>query len=340
MTSVHVIGESSGGKLHDVAHIRLYLPLQKLADEKFINLTSGLGYEGHKDSDIVIVHRTWSDQVDIAEAEQLVRFIRYSKKKLIYEIDDSLLDISAISSSSKGVIRTLAKNADAVIVSTFALKKRMERFNKNIKVITNYLDSRLFEERRGVFRENRPVTIGYMGTFTHQQDFQMIKLPLMRVLQKFQSKLRFELVGAIENAAVVQSLPYTEIRSLSGVTDYFSYWRWMNNNVFWDIGIAPLKYSEFTCCKSDIKYLDYSALGMAGIYSHHPAYENTVKHRETGLLVDNNCDAWQDALEELVRDTVLRNRIRMSAQDDLWGNRLLQTNTKAWSSLIREVADI
>jgi len=335
LVRVHVIGErGENGNLYDVAHIRLYIPFQLLALENRICLTIGHTYIGYEDSNVFVVQRAWYASADVNTVEQLIQMVRSMGKKLIYEIDDNLFDIPHISFIKKGAMRSLAKYADMVIVSTPELKKRMERFNNNIQVIPNYLDSRLFKERRGIFRENTPIIVGYMGTFTHQRDFQMIKLPLMRVLQKYKPNVCCEIVGAITDTNTVRSIPSVKIRELSGVSDYFSYWDWMCKNCFWDIAIAPLKYDEFTCCKSDIKYLDYSALGIAGIYSNHPAYKDTIKHRETGLLVDNNCDAWQKALEEMIKNVSLRNTIRTTAQNELWQNRLMQDNAIQWLSVL------
>jgi len=337
MIKVHAIGESGyNNQLHDVAHIRLFLPLQLLADEGQILLTKDVSYEGYEESDVFIIQRTWSYSLTINKAETFIKMIKLKNKKLIYEIDDNLLDNQNIMSLSKKIIYLLAKNADMIITSTPELKKRFLNISNNIIVISNFLDSRLLYERRNVFRKNEKIIIGYMGTATHQKDFHMIKLPLMRVLQKYKSKICLEIVGSLEDESVIQFMPNTSIKILNKVKDYFSFWEWMNNNCFWDIGIAPLKYSEFTKCKSDIKYLDYSALGIAGIYSNHPAYENSIKDRETGLLVDNNCDSWQIAIEELIRNDELRNSIRNSAHNDLWKNRILQNNVNLWLDVINK----
>ena len=340
LINVHAIGENyCKNQLNDVAYVRLYLPLQLLADEKHIKLTTGFTYKGHEDSDIFIVRRTGFCDSDPNSAELLIRMIRSRNKKLIYEIDDNLLDNPGISSFNKMVIRYFAKSADTIIVSTPNLKRRMECFNNNIKIIPNYLDARLINTRRRLFEKNKTITIGYMGTFTHQRDFQMIKFSLLRVLQKFRSKVSFEIIGAIDDIASIRSFPNTKIRERSEIKDYFTFWRWMNENCFWDIGIAPLKYNEFTCCKSDIKYLDYSALGIAGVYSCEPSYANTIKHRVTGLLVENNSESWQSALEELICDESLRNTIRVSSHNDLWKNRILQDNKGRWLEIIKETIE-
>jgi len=335
LVHVHIIGERGGdGALCDVAYIRLYIPFQLLALGNHIDLTIGNTYAGYENSDVFIVHRTWYATADINAVEQLIKMVYLMKKKLIYDIDDYLYDVPTISFLNKAAMWGFARHADMVVVSTPALGKRMRRFNNNIQVIPNFLDSGLFKERRGVFIENNPIVIGYMGTLTHQRDFQMIKLPLMRVLKKYQPNVRCEIIGAITNKDTLRSIPSIKIIDRSEMTDYFSYWRWMCKNCFWDIGIAPLKYDDFTCCKSDIKYLDYSALGIAGIYSNHPAYKDSIKHRETGLLVENNCDAWQEALEEMILNASLRNTIRLNAQNELWENRLMQDNVIQWLKIL------
>ena len=60
--------------------------------------------------------------------------------------------------------------------------------------------------------------------------------------------------------------------------------------------------TPFTRCKSDLKVLDYSALGIPGIYSRVTPYAATVNHGETGWLADNTTDFGRDALERRVTD--------------------------------------
>ena len=105
---------------------------------------------------------------------------------------------------------------------------------------------------------------------------------------------------------------------------------WYSSRARWDIALAPLRESQFNQCKSDIKFLDYSAIGAAGIYSHGPAYETTVRHEETGLLVDGVTEAWVDALETLLADGRYRNRLARNASEYLWGQRTLAHCAENW----------
>nr|WP_255650838.1 glycosyltransferase [Cupriavidus sp. DB3] len=72
----------------------------------------------------------------------------------------------------------------------------------------------------------------------------------------------------------------------------------------------------FNSCKSCIKYIDYGSLGIPGIYSRTPVYEDAVTHKETALLVDNAAEHWACAMEELYRDRMLRDQLRHNAYRD------------------------
>lgn len=85
----------------------------------------------------------------------------------------------------------------------------------------------------------------------------------------------------------------------------------------WDIGIAPLIGSRFETFKTQVKYREYGALGVAGVYSAVAPYVDYVDAGVTGLLVDNTVDAWVGALDHLIRNRQLRDAIAASAADDV-----------------------
>jgi glycosyltransferase involved in cell wall biosynthesis len=62
-------------------------------------------------------------------------------------------------------------------------------------------------------------------------------------------------------------------------------------------------------CKSPLKFIDYSANGISGIYSRTPVYETVVQHRQNGMLVDNTFEGWYAAISEMADDSVLRQRL-------------------------------
>ena len=93
--------------------------------------------------------------------------------------------------------------------------------------------------------------------------------------------------------------------------NYFSFLRMMSEQR-WDIGLAPLTQGIHEDCKSDLKYLEYGALGIPGIYSRHLVY-SSVKDGETGLLADG--EEWTDAILRLAHDADLCAQIAESARE-------------------------
>lgn len=76
-----------------------------------------------------------------------------------------------------------------------------------------------------------------------------------------------------------------------------------------DVLIAPLDASRVAASKIPTKYLEAAAVGAAGIYSRVPPYTDFIQDGVTGLLVDNREEAWEEALDWLADDPVLRRRI-------------------------------
>ena len=338
MIRVHAIGESSNGQLHDVAYIRLYDPLRILQSDGRIVLTTGQDYKEYENSDVFFIERTWNEAISNEHLYEFINYVKDTGKKFIYEIDDNLLDNKDISVSQKNAIRLMAKNADLIIVSTYELKKRMSGLNPHIEVIPNFLSTNYIGARRGKFCFNKQkIVIGYAGTFSHQQDFQMIKLPLMQILKKFENEVLFEVIGVLTDKETLRTLPNVRVIELGEKSRYDKFWGWMCDNIYWDIGIAPLREDEFTKCKSDIKFLDYAALGIAGIYSDHPAYLNTIAPEINGILVKNTCDAWFYGLEKLITNAELIYNIARNAQEELYANRLLDNNADRWWNAIKAV---
>ena len=65
-----------------------------------------------------------------------------------------------------------------------------------------------------------------------------------------------------------------------------------------DIFIAPLEDNLFNRCKSSVKFLEYSCLGVPGIYSNIDPYSIVIKNNFNGLLAYTN-DEWKNSLRKL-----------------------------------------
>jgi glycosyltransferase involved in cell wall biosynthesis len=346
---VHVLHGFYGAEIPlSCTYVRLLCPLThpELADE--FDLTHGTA-EAIPDCDILVVerHTLWPYERQLDGFERVFSRCRQRGVPVVYELDDNLLDLhhdapweAYPGDSLRGVVAFLARQADGMIVSTPALAERVGRLRIEVLVVPNALDERLFGSAPGPFApRSSAVTIGYMGTLTHEADLRMVLAPLRALLARHAGRVRLELVGGAAGrrmASLFEGLPFRMLEP--GHEDpYPRFVPWMRQHLRWDVAIAPLADDAFTRGKSDLKYLDYGALGIPGVFSDVGAYRSTVRHRETGLLAANEPEAWAEALEEIVSDGALRARLAEAAKADVYGNRMLKTNATRWRDAIETI---
>ncbi len=327
------------------AYIRLLRPLSHPTLVDKIDLSAETIYDG-RPIDAVIVDRLWRPGVRLQDAESLVAEIRSGGGKSIYALDDNFLDFPPDHldwpiRQKSDVVQYWLREADAVWVTTFTLKERYQEFNENIRVIPNALDERLLvppQRAPDLYSDfQRPVTVGYMGTFTHDEDLLMVAPALEKLSQRYGSRLRVELVGALgrlETYDRLQKLPLRICRPRPEESNYPLFTLWFTSQVRWDIAIAPLRDSPFTRSKSDIKFLDYSAIGAAGVFSRSPAYIGSVQSLENGILVDDDPAAWYESLERLILEKDLRVGLARNATEYLYAHRTLSVSAYRWLEAI------
>ena len=345
---VHVLHGFYGAQIpYSCTYIRLLCPLSHPALAKDIELTHGTA-EAIPDCDLVVVkrHTLWPYERQLDGFVRVLSRCRQRGVPVVYELDDNLLDLRRDApwetypgDSLRAVVAFLTRQADGVIVSTQALAERLLGLRGGALVVPNALDERLFGSAPESREPGSSVTIGYMGTLTHEADLRMVLAPLRALLRRHAGRVRLELVGGAVGrrmASLFEGLPF-RMREPGNEDPYPRFVPWMRQHLRWDAAIAPLVDDAFTNGKSDLKYLDYGALGIPGVFSDVGPYRATVRHRENGLLAANEPEAWADALEEIVSDEALRTRLREAAKADVHGSRMLRTNATRWKDAIETI---
>jgi len=226
-------------------------------------------------------------------------------------------------------------------VSTEALKQRMARLNPRILVVQNALHEQFLEQQGDSTGSGNSakIVIGYMGTYSHDDDILMVLQALRNVITPRADEIEFQLIGGIREASSLRALYGVNLRPLEvgPNVEYSRFMRWMRTQAKWDLAIAPLVDTPFTRCKSDIKFLDYGILGIPGIYSKVAPYESTVKHLETGLLARNTVGDWTGALEAMISDAALRRRLGAAAREYVSSERTLSQCAHLWREAILSI---
>jgi glycosyltransferase involved in cell wall biosynthesis len=349
MLKVHILYEHSGDNIpHGASMLRLICPLTHPYLSPYFKITYGSTYQ-NIDTDIIIIDRLWKPDISFKDIEDLKRYTLKKNITLIYSLDDNLLDLrncepgnSYPGPNEKNIIRYLIRESDGVIVSTAQLHNRIKHMNSCVMVIENQLYEHLIPGTDRFLKKtlSNHITIGYMGTRTHDRDFFEILPAVKKILFTYKDTVKLEFLGALEDDRYINLLPNAKRLNNDGHVEYCKFWQWMNKHIFWDIALAPLRLNEFNACKSDIKFLDYSALAIPGIFSRGPSYDNSVLHGITGLLSRNETDEWVQNLEQLIESRKLREEIGSQAQEYLLSKRTLKKNIFKWKDVLEKITDL
>jgi len=249
--------------------------------------------------------------------------------RLIYEIDDDLLDTDALRKRHvQGAIQALADkvqwlvtNADLVIVSTRSLEEKIRPLNRNVRVVPNRLDSRLWglgsprNNTEGPYARlpEGPLRIGYIGTPTHDQDLAVVAEAMRRIEKAYAGKVEVEVIGAFQKTppSFGKKVP------LPKNTDYPNFVNWLRQRVHWDIGIIPLADDSFNQSKSNLKFLEYAALDMAIVCSDVLSYRDVAVDGVNALVVCNTTYAWESAVSRLIENPGLRQQLAAGARSSV-----------------------
>lgn len=229
--------------------------------------------------------------------------------KLVWETDDDLWTIDptnfrAARNFTPEQLREIEQTASVahlVTVSTEPLADVMRRYNPNVVVIQNHVDSALFDLERP--KRDR-LTVGWAGGDSHLRDWEMVAPRLRRFLSR-NPDVDFHSIGA--NYLIANKV---RGRHTGWSTDLFDYYR----TIDFDIGIAPLIPNQFNRSKSAIKALEYSALGIPVIASDVEPYQAFVVDGVTGFLVSKDHE-WEARLRDLVNDEAMRLEMGAAAKE-------------------------
>jgi len=215
-------------------------------------------------------------------------------------------------------------DADLVTVATNPLRGYLVPYNANIKVIPNYLDDSLWKISPPAIQkgEDHKVTIGFMGGHTHKPDLELVTPVLSQLQSRYHERISFHFWGI---DAPDELAPYSQVDWYPLVYARYDEFVAAFQSQTADIMVAPLRDNLFNSCKSPIKYLEYSALGVAGVYSRVAPFADIVDHGKDGFLATTS-DEWMEGLVKLIESPELRRELAINAQQKITQDWLLSTN--------------
>lgn len=261
------------------------------------------------------------------------------QKPFFMEIDDYVADVpignEAYDQYRPGSARfhvcmEQMRQSDGVIVSTPYLAEMYKAENDHIYVVPNSID---FNEWDGLERKrggNR-IRIGWIGGGTHGPDLEMVAPIIKEILQKHKDVWFYCIHGVPQ--------VYKEMKKV--------YWtrKWATINLYpkfmasykFDIGIAPLIDNNFNRGKSNLRWLEYSALKTPTVASPLPDFTRVIKNNRNGCIA-NSDNEWFRHLDNLIEDEALRRDIGDNAYKTIRKDFNVAKSSKEYLWLLREVA--
>jgi glycosyltransferase involved in cell wall biosynthesis len=260
------------------------------------------------------------------------------QKPFLMELDDYIPDIphenEAFEQYRPGSVRyrvmlSQLRQSDALIVSTPYLKQMYKEFHPNIHVMPNSIDLPEWKHLGG--RKHSRLRIGWIGGGTHGRDLEMVFPVIEELLQKYKDLWFYCIHGCPEVYKRMAKVYWTRKWATINL-----YPRFMDSFKF-DIGVAPLIDNNFNRGKSNLRWLEYSALKLPSVCSPRPDFDRSISNGVNGFLAESP-EEWKAALEKLIEDESLRRTVGLSAYQSVFDQFNVTKTSRDYLRLLKEIA--
>ncbi len=260
---------------------------------------------------VVLVQR---DAVPAADLDAFLERIRATGTPLVAEVDDDFFSDGARERLGRAEydpgrlhsVNTVVRSADSTIVSTPALAEAVRAVGGHPVVVENQVDPRLWtdptadaaDQAEPLSDPDAPHRVVYAGSRTHGADLALLEPVFDGLVAADGRPIRLEVVGVTEDVEDwYDHLPVPE-----DAGHYPSFVRWLRRNAWrWDAAVAPLVDEPFNHAKSDLKFVEYTLLGLPVVLSNVGPYR---PHVDRAAVVPNDTDAWRAAVVAAVGSAV------------------------------------
>jgi glycosyltransferase involved in cell wall biosynthesis len=242
----------------------------------------------------------------------LESMLRRSTTPFVAEYDDALFHSYDLSSSSL-VRRVLGRKIDRVMQHAtcviagngYLAARATQAAAQRVERIPTVVDHRRYTQV--IHGERAQTVIGWVGSPATQKYLLDIRHALARVCAKHDARLL--LVGA--NAQMVDALAGIPVERVEWSEDTEA-----ATIARMDIGIMPLVDGPWERGKCGYKLIQYMASGLPVVASPVGVNVDIVRQGENGYLATDGAD-WEDALQWLVKDASLRQRMGNAGREQV-----------------------
>lgn len=255
---------------------------------------------------VVLLNGPWRTDV-----LPVIRSLRRNDIRILANLDAEALAGNAQSPELLGEVFSLT---DGLLVPTENLASTLAQSHSRIFVQPDGLDIEAWQKAAKPREFDRVRVIGFAGDEVESADLHAIVRPVLARLANrlANEQIRFVCFG-VKPAWLGDLAIHAETIGPCRAEDYPS--RLARLGV--DIALAPLADSGLNRMRSAVKFWEYTAAGAVTIASKAGPYPSAIQHGSTGILVDNQPEAWAQAIATLLQDHRLRRKLFESAEQSL-----------------------
>lgn len=268
-------------------------------------------------------------QVDDAQLLALTRLrATMPSLRIVVDFDDALMHVPAQSIHNQTVwpdierrLVEVSRLADALTVSTEPLAMEMRRIHPDVRIVQNAIDPKVWTHSRPSSRiDPKRLRVGWAGGVGHAAD--------LAILREVVKALADEVDWVFFGMCLEDMRPHlTEFHR--GIP--FEHYPAKLADLDLDLALAPLAINRFNECKSNLRLLEYGALGI-------PVIATSVTPYKCGLpvtLVDNRPQSWIRAIRDRIREpealTIEGEKLRSAILSHWTIERMLPLWIDAWT---------
>ena len=283
---------------------------------------------------------------------------------LVYDLDDNMHEVqpsnyafdyynhlSADGLKNINSFEHIVSNCDHVIYSTRELQAYYETLNPNSSVFPNFLDIddryknfekvdwRKIADEQEVEYNDDSILVGFFGSDSHIDDLDILQESITKIINENKNVIFAILTGQDLISSVLikkWGLPHKR----------FLYYKYQNINEYvryvdtFDIGLAPLQMNYFNMAKSNLKLLEYGALGIPYVASKIANLQRFhVESKQIGGLTCNSNNDWYENINFLINNPEIRKNMGKSLQEYVYNQYDVKHSLVLFSNIFRTIND-
>tara|TARA_R100000458_G_C8278547_1_gene255107 strand:+ start:4063 stop:5157 length:1095 start_codon:yes stop_codon:yes gene_type:complete len=307
-----------------------------------------------ENSDVIFFQRLMG-----ANVLEVAAYYKHIGKKIIYETDDHLQQVpdwnfwsGQYDKYTVQLYEAMLEIADVITTSTPNMVELCKKYNKNVVYCPNSINIHNFPLRPN---NNKKPVIGSSISYTARSG-DYIRSGVLEVLHKFKDKANIKILSGHAGKGIptmedTENTPFRalypvdidtspemvpDMEKLEGIEiiqvhPFLLHYQTMTMADL-DIGIACQANHHFNKFKSNLKWLEYSMMGIPTIASKMPSYE-CINHMEDGILCETP-EEWEEAIQLLIDKPEEGERLVKNARERILKEFNIAENYKNWKSAV------